>query len=131
MLKYIFIFFIFPLSVFCHHPGHIIQATEPYPVIWISNFQDNKDGHNIKIHLENFIFAPEKITYEASGNEGYIIVTVNNIPIGRSYSNWFHIPQRFFNLEANIVKVSLNTYDHNGLAIDGKVISKEITIGKN
>ena len=131
MSKYLLILLIFPLFIFSHHPDHTTQATEPYPVIWISNFQDNYDGHNIKIHLENFIFAPEKISYKASGNEGYILVTVNDIPIGRAYSEWFHIPQRFFNLEANIVKIILKNYDHDTLSIKDKIISKKITIGKN
>ena len=130
MIKYFCILLIYSLSVFAHHPEHTIQAKEPYPIIWISDYQDNVDGHNVKIHLENFLFAPEKITYKALGNEGYIVITVNDIPIGRAYSEWFHIPQRFFNLETNVVKVILKTYDHYNLAIDDEIISKEITIGK-
>ena len=54
LYKYFCILLIYSLSVFAHHPEHTIQATEPYPVIWISDYQDNVDGHNIKIHLENF-----------------------------------------------------------------------------
>ena len=86
MIKYFCILLIYSLSVFAHHPEHTIQAAEPYPVIWISDYQDNVDGHNIKIHLENFLFAPEKITYKALGNEGYIVITVNDIPIGKHVS---------------------------------------------
>ncbi|MDA1283930.1 MAG: hypothetical protein O3C61_03305 [Proteobacteria bacterium] len=129
MFKYFFLL-IYSFSVFAHHSEHATQATEPYPVIWISDYQDNDDGHNIKIHLENFIFAPEKITYKASGNEGYIVITVNDIPIGRAYSDWFHIPQRFITLDTNVVKVTLKTYDHYNLTIGDEVISKEITIDR-
>ena len=130
MIKYFCILLIYSLSVFFFFFYHKIPANELYRIFWISDYQDNVDGHNVKIHLENFLFAPEKITYKALGNEGYIVITVNDIPIGRAYSEWFHIPQRFFNLETNVVKVILKTYDHYNLAIDDEIISKEITIGK-
>ena len=60
-------------------------------------YEDSYDGYNIKIHMKNFKFTPEEISYEPKEKEGYALVHVNEIPIGRSYSKWFHIPDRFFN----------------------------------
>ena len=56
---------------------------------------------------------------------------VNDIKIGRVYSEWFHIPQRYFNLESNLIKVTLNANMHDDITIDGKPIQAVIEIKNN
>jgi hypothetical protein len=80
--------------------------------------------------MKNFKFTPEEISYEPKEKEGYALVQVNEIPIGRSYSEWFHIPDRFFNLEKNTIKVAIKNVNHQSLVADHKIISQEIIVEK-
>ena len=128
--KYCFIFLFCSLTVYSHHPGNTVEVSEPYPEIFISLYQDSDDGYNIKIHIKNFKFTPEEIVYTSKENEGYAVVYVNEIPIGRSYSEWFHVPERFFNLSENKIKVSIKNIDHQSLVADHKIISQEIIVEK-
>ena len=56
MKFFIFIFLIFSMKTFAHHPGHKIEANEPYPSVTLEILEDNMDGYNLYIKLENFGF---------------------------------------------------------------------------
>lgn len=130
IFKYLLIFFLYCANTNSHHPGDAVEMGEPYPEIFISIYEDSDDGYNIKIHIKNFKFTPEEISYSPKENEGYAVVYVNEIPIGRSYSEWFHIPYRFFNLKKNKIKVSIKNVNHQSLAANHKIILQEIIIEK-
>ena len=130
LFKYLVIFFLYCGSIHSHHPGNTVEVDEPYPEIFISIYEDSYDGYNIKIHVKNFKFTPEEISYEPKEKEGYALVQVNEIPIGRSYSEWFHVPDRFFNLEKNTIKVAIKNVNHQSLVADHKIISQEIIVEK-
>jgi len=130
LFKYLVIFFLYCGSIHSHHPGNTVEVGEPYPEIFISIYEDSYDGYNIKIHVKNFKFTPEEISYEPKEKEGYALVQVNEIPIGRSYSEWFHVPDRFFNLEKNTIKVAIKNVNHQSLVADHTVISQEIIVEK-
>jgi len=126
----IFIFLIFSLETFAHHPGHKIEANKPYPSVNLEIYKDNMDGYNLFIKLENFILTPMDVGKKNKSNSGHIHLYVNDIKIGRVYSNWFHIPGRYFNLKENIIKITLNSNLHDSFAINGNPIESEIKVKK-
>ena len=126
----IFIFLIFSLETFAHHPGHKIEANKPYPSVNLEIYEDNMDGYNLYIKLENFILTPMDVGKKNKSNSGHIHLYVNDIKIGRVYSNWFHIPGRYFNLKENIIRISLNSNLHDSFAINGNPIESEIKVKK-
>ena len=75
--------------------------------------------------------SPEEVGQKNQPNSGHMHLYVNDIKISRVYSNWFHIPQRFINLNKNILKVTLNNNQHDLVTIDGQPIEFEIEIIKN
>ena len=126
----IFIFLIFSLETFAHHPGHKIEADKPYPSVNLEIYEDNMDGYNLFIKLENFILTPMDVGKKNKSNSGHIHLYVNDIKIGRVYSNWFHIPGRYFNLKENIIRITLNSNLHDSFTINGNPIESEIKIDK-
>jgi len=126
----IFIFLIFSLETFAHHPGHKIEANKPYPSVNLKIYEDNMDGYNLFIKLENFILTPMDVGKKNKSNSGHMHLYVNDIKIGRVYSNWFHIPGRYFNLKENIIRITLNSNLHDSFAINGNPIESEIKVKK-
>jgi len=127
----IFIFLIFSIKTFAHHPGNKIEANKPYPSVNLEILKDNMDGYNLYIKLENFVLTPEDVGQKNQPNSGHMHLYVNDIKIGRVYSNWFHIPGRYFNLKENIIKITLNSNLHDSFTINGNPIESEIKIKKN
>ena len=78
--------------------------------------------------LNNFKITPENAGKENINNEGHLHIYVNDIKVGRVYSNWYHVPGRFFNLQNNIVKVTLNANMHDDYVINGNPIEAIIEI---
>ena len=130
MKFFIFIFLIFSMKTFAHHPGHKIEANEPYPRVSLEILEDNTDGYNLYIKLENFVLTPEDVGQKNQSNSGHMQLYVNDIKISRVYSNWFHIPGRYFNLEENVIKITLNSNLHDSFTINGNPIESEIKIEK-
>ena len=104
----IFLLFI-SVNCFAHHPGNKIDAEKPYPLINLEIIKDKVDGYNLYIDLENFTLNPSQIGSENQPNMGYLQLFVNDIKIIRAYSNWVHVPQRFFNLKDNFIKITFNS----------------------
>ena len=121
---------LFSLETFAHHPGHKIEANKPYPSVNLEIYEDNMDGYNLFIKLENFILTPMDVGKKNKSNSGHIHLYVNDIKIGRVYSNWFHIPGRYFNLKENIIRITLNSNLHDSFAINGNPIESEIKVKK-
>jgi hypothetical protein len=128
MIKKIIILLFVSFNLLAHHPGNQVEAVSPYPEISLDIQEDNIDGFNIYFTVNNFKITPENIGKENIDNEGYLHIYVNDIKIGRVYSNWSHVPGRFFNLKKNIIKVTLNTNMNDDYVIDGKPIVVEIEI---
>ena len=109
-------------NLFAHHPGHKIEAEAPYPTINLKLIKDSMDGYNLFIELNNFTLAPEQVGKNNKSNTGHLHLYVNDIKIARVYSRWIHIPERYFNLKENLIRVTLNANMHGGFTIDGKLI---------
>ena len=121
----------FSFNLFAHHPGNKIEAIFPYPTLDLKVFKDSMDGYNIFIDIKNFKLDPSQAGKENKDNTGHLHLYVNDIKIGRVYSEWFHIPQRYFNLESNLIKVTLNANMHDDITIYGKPIQAVIEIKNN
>jgi hypothetical protein len=115
----IFLLFI-SVNCFAHHPGNKIDAEKPYPLINLEIIKDKVDGYNLYIDLENFTLNPSQIGIENQPNMGYLQLFVNDIKITRVYSNWVHVPQRFFNLKDNFIKITFNSNLYDEFTIEGK-----------
>lgn len=122
-----FVFLIFLYSnLFAHHPGNKVEAEKPYPIIKLKLIKDNIDGYNLSIDLDNFTLAPEQVGRKNKPNTGHLYLYVNDIKIARIYSNWIHIPGRYFSLKENYIKVTLNANMHDEFTIDGNPIQANI-----
>ena len=126
----IFILF-FSINCFAHHPGNKIDADKPYPSINLKIIKDKIDGYNIFIDLKNFNLNPSEIGKENVSNSGYLQLLINDIKITRIYSNWVHVPQRFFNLQENFIRITIHSYLHDEFAINGEPIEHIVKITDN
>ena len=126
----IFILF-FSINCFAHHPGNKIDADKPYPSINLKVIKDKIDGYNIFIDLKNFNLNPSEIGGENISNSGYLQLFINDIRITRIYSDWVHVPQRFFNLKENFIKITIHSYLHDQFNIKGKPIEHIVKVIDN
>ncbi len=126
----IFILF-FSMSCFAHHPGNKIDADKPYPSINLKVIKDEIDGYNIFIDLKNFNLNPSEIGGENISNSGYLQLFINDIRVTRIYSDWVHVPQRFFNLKENFIKITIHSYLHDQFTIKGKPIEHIVKVNDN
>ena len=126
----IFILF-FSINCFAHHPGNKIDADKPYPSINLKVIKDKIDGYNIFIDLKNFNLNPSEIGGENISNSGYLQLFINDIRITRIYSDWVHVPQRFFNLKENFIKITIHSYLHDRFTIKGKPIEHIVKVNDN
>ena len=126
----IFILF-FSINCFAHHPGNKIDADKPYPSINLKVIEDKIDGYNIFIDLQNFNLNPSEIGNENISNSGYLQLFINDIRITRIYSDWVHVPQRFFNLKENFIKITIHSYLHDQFTIKGKPIEHIVKVIDN
>ena len=115
----IFLLFI-SVNCFAHHPGNKIDAEKPYPLINLEIIKDKVDGYNLYIDLENFILNPSQIGIKNHSNMGYLQLFINDIKITRVYSNWVHVPQRFFNLKENFIKITFYSNLFDEFTIEGR-----------
>ena len=126
--KYVVFIFFFSINCFAHHPGNKIDADKPYPSINLKVIEDKIDGYNIFIDLKNFNLNPSEIGGENISNSGYLQLFINDIRITRIYSDWVHVPQRFFNLKENFIKITIHSYLHDQFTIKGKPIEHTVKV---
>ena len=126
----IFLLFI-SVNCFAHHPGNKIDAEKPYPLINLEIIKDKVDGYNLYIDLENFTLNPSQIGSKNHSNMGYLQLFVNDIKITRVYSNWVHVPQRFFNLKDNFIKITFNSNLYDEFTIEGKPLEYILKVNGN
>ena len=129
--KYGIFILLISINSFAHHPGNKIDADKPYPSINLKVIKDKIDGYNIFINLKNFNLNPSEIGGENISNSGYLQLFINDIRITRIYSDWVHVPQRFFNLKENFIKITIHSYLHDQFTIKGKPIEHIVKVIDN
>ena len=130
-IKFSIILLFISVNCFAHHPGNKIDAEKPYPLINLEIIKDKVDGYNLYIDLENFILNPSQIGSKNHSNMGYLQLFINDIKITRVYSNWVHVPQRFFNLKENFIKITFNSNLYDEFTIEGKPLEYILKVNGN
>ena len=103
-----------------HHETVMIAEGQPVPAIDLVVHEDNLQGWNLEIKLDNFEFAPEMVNEENEPNKGHAHLYVNGEKIDRVYGNWYHLST--LPPGENKIKVALNTNGHESLMYQGKLI---------
>lgn len=107
-----------------------ISSDSIYPEIeQLEIIKDPMSGWNINLKVNNFRFTPENASLPHSPGEGHAHLYINDNKIARLYGDWYHIPE--FIKDKNEIKVTLNSNDHQTLAIGKQPIEKIILKGKD
>lgn len=90
--------------------------------------KDKQSGYNLQINTSYFYFTPEKFNQPISQNSGYAYVYVNDKKVGRTYSQWVHLPEALFKTGTNTITITLNSNNyHVWWSKNGTVEAKYIT----
>ncbi|MRX27987.1 hypothetical protein [Kangiella sp. HZ709] len=90
--------------------------------------KDEKSGWNLELITENFAFAPEQVNQAHRVGHGHAHLYINGKKITRLYSHWYHLEE--LPEGKHLIKVNLNTNDHQDYALNGKVIGAEVEINQ-
>jgi hypothetical protein len=74
--------------------------------------KDADGGYNLKIETKYFRFTPDLVGKQVLQNTGHAHIYVNDVKVGRAYSNWFYIQDSFFQNGTNTISVTLNANNH-------------------
>ncbi|UCC92809.1 MAG: hypothetical protein JSW25_09130 [Thermoplasmata archaeon] len=111
-----------------HGHGEPMEVPDdvPTPAVEIDVTEDPKAGWNLQVQTTNFEFAPQRASTERVWGEGHAHLYIDDVKIGRLYTEWYHIS----GLEKgdHKVRVTLNTNDHTDMAVDGVMVADEVTI---
>lgn len=114
-------------------PAHsMIEVDQNLPIasISIEALKDEKDGYNLHLTTENYLFTPEKVNGESIHGQGHAHLYVNGVKISRLYGDWFNISSSVLQDGENLIEVTLNANNHSEWAIDGQHISGTTTVTK-
>ena len=113
------------------HAEREVAADTATPSVSIEAVEDTKDGYNIRILTENFVFAPENVNGEPTQGEGHAHVFVNGTKISRVYGEWFHLTGDKLKEGENMISVTLNANDHSEWILsDGTHVSASTMVTK-
>ncbi|WP_370399841.1 hypothetical protein [Sulfitobacter sp. JB4-11] len=90
------------------------------PELAIMVSADPMAGYNLHVMVQNFAFSPQNASGADVPGEGHAHVYVNGEKLGRLYGAWYHIDT--LPVGENEVLVTLNSNNHQPLAVNGKVI---------
>lgn len=103
-----------------------VPDTMPAPSVDFTLDADPHGGWTLQLAVQNFTFAPQNVGGAAVASEGHGHLYVNGDKIARLYGSWYHIAS----LPTGEVEiaVSLNTNDHQTLAVGGAQIVARHTV---
>ena len=88
--------------------------------------KDPMSGWNVYLEVDHFTFTPENASQAHRQGEGHAHLYLNGSKIARLYGQWFHIPELI--KATNELKVTLNSNDHQTLAVGEEVIEEIIYV---
>jgi hypothetical protein len=110
-----------------HMHGEPVEVPDgvPDPAVEIDVTEDPKSGWNLHLALTNFVITPESASTANVWGEGHTHLYVDDVKVGRLYTEWFHIG----GLEKgeHTVRVTLNTNDHQDMTVDGVMVEDTVT----
>lgn len=92
------------------------------PNLDISVYPDRATGHNIRINVENFVFAPENVNQHHIEGEGHAHVYIDGEKVDRVYNNYFYLYKLPSKGQEYNLTVSLHANDHRMYFYDGEPI---------
>jgi len=95
-----------------HHNSITVDKYRLNPTLQIVTLPDSMGGYNLHILTNNFYFTPKEAGNTPVQNTGHAHVFVNEVKIGRAYSDWFYISPDFLSKGTNTLRVALNANDH-------------------
>ena len=107
------------------HKHSIIESTVPVSID-IDVDVDPEGGVNVNIITEGWTWAPENVNGKDVPGEGHAHVYVDGVKINRVYSPHYYLE----NIEPGerVIRVSLNTNEHNEFTVNGKLAEATQTI---
>ncbi|MEO0914921.1 MAG: hypothetical protein AAFY59_18390, partial [Pseudomonadota bacterium] len=117
-----------------HSHGHshgsmrVVPEGAAAPTLALAAAPDTMSGYNLHLMTENFTFSPAKTGTETEAVEGHAHLYINDVKVGRVYSNWVHIPADWLGADMNAVRVTLNDNMHNDWAVGDKMVAAEIML---
>jgi len=109
-----------------HHQKVDVSGFEKIPKVDVEATADAKDGWNIKVITENFVFTPENVNGDSVQGEGHAHLYLDGKKIARLYGPWYHLTG--VAAGHHLIRVTLNANNHSELAIDDESIAAEIEI---
>lgn len=103
-----------------------VTGMEPVPDLEISVVRDPHGGWNLTVKPINFRFAPEHVNGKHQHGEGHAHLYVNDKKVARLYGTDFHIPA--LRSGNNVLRVSLNTNDHQTYSLGEAPIERVVSI---
>ncbi len=109
-----------------HVHGHSVIESTVQVSMDIDVDVEPEGGVNVYIMTENWRWAPENVNTEHIPGEGHAHVYVDGEKINRVYGSHYYIKD----VEAgeHVIRVSLNTNEHNEFTVDGTLVEATQTI---
>lgn len=105
-------------------PIDVDAATAPRLAIALT--PDPMAGYNLNVQVENFVFSPQQASLAHVNGQGHAHVYVNGVKQARLYGAWAHLdglPKGEVTVE-----VTLNSNNHQPLAVEGEPIKASTTL---
>jgi len=96
------------------------------PTVTLHVTEDRMSGWNLRVETENFTFAPESVGLPHEPGEGHAHLYINGRKADRIYAGWHHLD--YLPVGEHTLRVTLNANTHEEYALDGTVISDEVTV---
>lgn len=98
------------------------------PSISIEALPDAKDGYNIHIITEHYLFTPEAANTDPVQGTGHAHIYVNGEKVARVYGEWFHLESKYLKNGENLIEVTLNANDHSEWMENGEHIADTVVV---
>ncbi len=108
------------------HHGVFEVTANAGPRLTLSVVKDVVAGWNLHVQTDNFTFAPENVNGPMVANQGHAHIFVDGEKLARLYGPYFHLSDMAPG--SHVVKVTLNTNNHETYSVNGKSIAAEALI---
>lgn len=112
------------------HAGIEVDASRPAPTVAIQAVKDTKDGYNLRIVTDGYVWTPQDAGGEPTQGEGHAHLYVNGVKVARLYGEWFHLPGDKLADGENVIEVTLNADDHSEWLRGGEHVAASVTVVK-
>lgn len=96
------------------------------PEVSMEVTKDGKSGWNIILATQNFTFSPVNVNKNHIDGQGHAHLYVNDKKITRLYANAYYYDGEL--AKGDVVRITLNTNDHQEYAVDGEHIEAEYIV---